>query len=68
MSTCMHAQQYAEKMIKEKYVELFDSEPDRTHNLKNNVTDRKVAYFGKRRIRSEARLHQVFSDRYFETV
>ena len=34
MSTCMHAQQYAEKMIKEKYVELFDSEPDRTHNLK----------------------------------
>lgn len=31
------------------------------YNLKKNVMDRKAAYFGKRRIRSEARLHQVFS-------
>ena len=34
LSTCMHAQQYAEKMLKEKYVELFGREPQRTHNLK----------------------------------
>ncbi len=33
-STCMHAQQYAEKMIKGKIVELFDVEPEKTHNLR----------------------------------
>ena len=34
LSTCMHAQQYAEKMLKEKIVELFGTEPEKTHNLK----------------------------------
>jgi HEPN domain-containing protein len=33
-STCMHAQQYVEKMIKDKIVELFDTEPEKTHNLR----------------------------------
>ena len=37
LSTCMHAQQYAEKMIKEKHVELFGTEPERTHNLKTLI-------------------------------
>ena len=32
-STCVHAQQYVEKMLKDKIVELFDEEPLKTHDL-----------------------------------
>ncbi len=30
----MHAQQYVEKIIKDKIVELFGIEPEKTHNLR----------------------------------
>lgn len=33
-TTCMHAQQYVEKMLKDKIVELYDAEPEKTHNLR----------------------------------
>ncbi len=32
-STCVHAQQYVEKMLKEKIVELGDDQPPPIHNL-----------------------------------
>jgi hypothetical protein len=32
-STCMHAQQYAEKMIKDRIVQIDSDEPPKTHDL-----------------------------------